>query len=343
MGESNMFAGKMINKGWLVLSLLVVGCWLMPVQAATPPEAGDNFALGKSYRLYPAPNYRLCTDPGDTRQLTDGQTTDRYFWTQTGTVGWQSVAYATVTVDLEEIQPIRGVSLTTAAGTAGVTWPMAVQILVSDDGQSFHDAGDLVGLDQQVRGPWPEGYAIRRLWTDRLRTRGRYVQFVLIPLPGGPYIFTDEIQVFRGPDNLRDVPNDPKLATDARRVYERGRLDRSIRHRWQADLVNLERAIQQSPLEVSQRDALTAQLQTLRAAVTDPVVDSASFRAVLPIGDWHARLFRLNAALWRAMGYGDLTVWAANPGIRWNCSRRPNRPSGRWPSTRCWPSIERQR
>jgi hypothetical protein len=308
-----MFAGGTITSGRLIFSLLIACCCLTPVRADAPPEVGDNLALSKSYRLFPAPNYRLCTDPGDAQQLTDGQTTDRYFWTQTGTVGWQSVAFATVTVDLEEIQPIRGVSLTTAAGTAGVTWPMAVQILVSDDGQSFYDAGDLVGLDQQVRGPWPEGYAIRRLWTDRLRTRGRYVQFVLIPLPGGPYIFTDEVQVFRGPDAWRDTPPDPATATDARRVHEQGRLARSIRHRWQADLAGLERAIERGSIEAPQRDALVQRLQGLRTAEPESIVDSESFRAVLPIGKRHAELFRLQAALWRAMGHGDLTVWAANP------------------------------
>ena len=52
-----------------------------------PPE---NIALGKQYKLWPAPNYPYCTDPDDTIQLTDGKTTKDYFWTQKGTVGWVS-------------------------------------------------------------------------------------------------------------------------------------------------------------------------------------------------------------------------------------------------------------
>ncbi|MCL4202203.1 MAG: discoidin domain-containing protein [Pirellulaceae bacterium] len=307
-----MFARTEVSKGWLVLSLWVA-CWPTTGLAGDPHEIGENIALGKGYRLFPAPNYGLCTDPGDAQQLTDGQTTDQYFWTQTGTVGWQSVAYATITVDLQEIQPIRGASLTTAAGTAGVTWPMAVQILVSDDGRTFHDAGDLVGLDQQVRGAWPEGYAIRRLGTDQLRTRGRFVQFVLIPLPGGPYLFTDEVQVLRGPDAWRDTPPDPATATDARRVYEQGRLARSIRHRWQADLAGLERAIEGSTVDAPQRSAFLQRLQGLRKAEPDLIADAEAFRAVLPIGKRHAELFGLNAALWRAKGHDNLAVWAANP------------------------------
>ena len=37
-------------------------------------------------------------------QLTDGKSTAEYFWTQKGTVGWQHVQYATVTVDLGQIE-----------------------------------------------------------------------------------------------------------------------------------------------------------------------------------------------------------------------------------------------
>ena len=43
------------------------------------------------------------TDPDDATQLTDGKTTSDYFWTQKGTVGWQRVQYATVTVDLTDL------------------------------------------------------------------------------------------------------------------------------------------------------------------------------------------------------------------------------------------------
>ena len=62
------------------------------------------------------------------------------------------------------------------------------------------------------RGPWPEGYAIRRLKTNKLRTRARYVQFVISPVPGGPYIFTDEVEVFRGDSEwLEHAPSGPAV------------------------------------------------------------------------------------------------------------------------------------
>ncbi|MFH1920458.1 MAG: hypothetical protein ABIP48_11310, partial [Planctomycetota bacterium] len=156
-------------------------------EATAPQAAGENVALGAKYTLWPSPTYSLCTDPGDATQLTDGQSTTDYFWTQKGTVGWQHVQYATVTVDLGRVEPIAGVAVTTAAGVAGVTWPVVIHVLASDDGKTYRDAGDLVALDHRKNGPWPEGYAIRRLVTQELKTRGRFVQFVMIPLPAAPY------------------------------------------------------------------------------------------------------------------------------------------------------------
>jgi len=45
-------------------------------------ERWENLALGKPYTFHPRPNYPHCTDPGDKTQLTDGQVTSGYFWTQ---------------------------------------------------------------------------------------------------------------------------------------------------------------------------------------------------------------------------------------------------------------------
>ena len=134
--------------------------------------AGENLATGRPCELHPAPSYRHCTDPGDMRQLTDGKWTTAYFWTQPGTVGWTRAPYATVTIDLGAPRLIGGASLTTAAGRAGVTWPMAVPVLVSDDKQTWREAGDLVALDHAERGPWPDQHTIRRIHTDRLKARG---------------------------------------------------------------------------------------------------------------------------------------------------------------------------
>ena len=161
------------------IAVAIVSFFTLAVSRGTAGEV--NLALGKPYALSPAPNYEHCTDAGDATQLTDGQSTREHFWTQKGTVGWSGAPYVTITVDLGHVEPISGVRFTTAAGVAGVTWPSVIRILVSDDGKSYRDVGDLVAMDRRIHGRWPEGYAIRRLESHELTTRGRYVQFLVIP------------------------------------------------------------------------------------------------------------------------------------------------------------------
>jgi len=286
----------------VLLRMPAVGSLLVSVASASEP-AGENVARNARCTLFPQPSYRLCTDPDDRLQLTDGRTTSAYFWTQQGTVGWQHAQYAAVTIDLGKVQPIAGVSMTTAAGVAGVTWPMAVHILLSDDGKAYRDAGDLVALDRKHRGPWPEGYAIRRLATDELRARGRYVQLVIIPLPGGPYVFTDEIEVFRGDSAcLEHEPSGPIV--DAGQVYQEGRIRRCVGRRFHDDAQAIERAIRASKsLDLPDLKQLLERIgEAARAFDPDALPAGDSFRAVLPIGEAHARLFGVQAELWRALG-----------------------------------------
>ncbi len=272
-------------------------------------RAGQNMALGKLCALFPRPTYRHCTDADDPEQLTDGKSTSGYFWTQQGTVGWQHAAYATVAIDLGRVEPIGGVSMTTAAGVAGVTWPTAVYVLVSDDGRQYYNVGDLVALDRARQGPWPEGYAIRRLATDQLRARGRYVQLVIVPLPAAPYLFTDEIEVFRGPAELLQQDSDRGEVVTAREIYEAGRIQRAVHHRWQSDVDSLQKTIQQAALDDAARTGLLEQWAAAQTLGPDAIEADESWRAILPMGDHHAKLFQVQAALWRAMGREDLSVW----------------------------------
>lgn len=293
----------------LALAFYVFAATAVGQQTSPPTTAAHNIALGKPYTLYPRPTYRHCTDPGDTKQLTDGKTTSEYFWTQTGTVGWQSVPYATVTIDLGRIEPIGGVAMTTAAGVASVTWPMAVYVLVSDDGKRYFNAGDLVALDRAKNGPWPEGYAIRRLVTDKLRARGRYVQFVIVPLPAAPYTFTDELEVFRGPAALLQSDLARGEPTSARSIYEAGRVHRAVHNRWDNDAVSLQKLIGEAELDTAAKAEALEQLAVARAHGPDEIKADASFRTILPMGEHHAELFKVQAALWQALGQRDLSVW----------------------------------
>lgn len=292
-----------------LLTALLMTPGVASADAASPPLV--NIAQGVQYTLSPAPNYKLCTDPGDRIQLTDGQSTKNYFWTQPGTVGWTNAPFATITLDLGRVEPISGVAFTTAAGAAGVTWPLAVNVLVSDDGKTYRDAGDLVSMDLKAHGVWPEKYAIRRLVTQELKTRGRYVQFVAIPRAGGSYLFVDEVEVFRGPKDYLALDLSDQPVTNAKTVFEAGRIQRAVAHRFLADASALQDAIAAAKLDETVRNRLTRKLAEIRRQLDGQrVTGGLSFQAVLPIGPTHAKLFELQAELWRSLGHAPLAAWA---------------------------------
>ena len=138
---------------------------LVLIAYCIPPACVEqqNIAKGRKYTLDPKPSYQYCTDPGDEIQLTDGVYTEGYFWTQPGTVGWSGVNPVYITIDLEAIEPISGVSFSTAAGVAGVDWPVSILILVSEDDKTWAYAGDLVALSAKNGQPKTEEYSEHRL------------------------------------------------------------------------------------------------------------------------------------------------------------------------------------
>ena len=157
---------------WAAVALLtVVRAWAQDA-AVEPGETGagpadrpgDNIALGVNYTIDPRPNYGLCSDPGDLEQLTDGLYTDGYFWIHKSTVGWQEKTPSIFTLDLGAVQPIRGVSFSTAGGFADVEWPLTIRILVADEDKQFHEVGDLVRLSKAQHGPLVPTRANPEMW-----------------------------------------------------------------------------------------------------------------------------------------------------------------------------------
>lgn len=305
-----------IGRRWRFLAAALLVGSLDPAaqasQPANPAAPGSNIAMGAPYVLSPAPNYAHCTDPGDAMQLTDGRLTEGHFWTQQGTVGWQSVNYATITIDLGKDQPVAGVSFRTAAGTAGVSWPPGIRIHVSVDGKSYGDVGDLLELDDSARN-LPSTYAVRRLATSRLRTHGRYVR--LLAIPAGPYLFVDEIEVLRGDDSFLELEPATRPAADIEETYLRYRVESGIRRRFNADAAGIEQAVRKSRLDAAARDLLLERLAEVREKLAATVSRDSlrGFRTILPFNDAHAHLFRIQAAAWKAAGQPALSAWGACP------------------------------
>ncbi|NUQ64509.1 MAG: discoidin domain-containing protein [Pirellulales bacterium] len=166
--------------------------------AAGRPRA-DNVALGKTVLFPTPPNYPATTDPEDAGQLVDGKFASATpMWFDKSAVGWVLVDPTVLTIDLGAVQPIRGVGLHMGAGQAGVEWPSSIEIYVSDTGEQYSHAGNLMEL---LATPRPDsGYASFWLVAGKLETHGRYVKFVCSPsnLGNGAYIMLDEVEVYRG-------------------------------------------------------------------------------------------------------------------------------------------------
>jgi hypothetical protein len=300
----------------LLIALLLLSVRVLAAEQIQRP--GENIALGKQYKMDPRPTYSHCTDTDDKIQLTDGQYSKGYFWTQKSTVGWQSAGSVTITIDLGSVQPIRGVSFNAAAGNAGVEWPFGISILTSDDGRNFFLAGELIGLDTAHGGPPRVKYAVYRYWTDALTTHGRYV--MLLVAPGGPYTFVDEIEIYKGPPELLNVPFSGESVTNAA-VY---RVHLAVERRLRDDL----RAVR----EVDTEGKLAGELDSIASSIKGLPIKQydASFRAVLPLNEIHERIFRAQAALWRAKGAKPLTVWQANPWDPLSLTNPPPRDVNDW-------------
>ena len=274
---------------------------------ATYARPGDNVALGKPYTLTPRPGYSYCTDAGDATQLTDGVYTENHYWTQQSTVGWQHAKPVVISVDLGSDQPIGGVSLRTAAGAAGVFWPVGIYMFVAGDDQSFHWIGDLVTLSAQKSLPPKEGYATHRFWTDALQTHGRYVAFAVM---SEPYTFVDEVEVYAGDPAWAASPLPGESVADIPAFMKRLSVHVSVQQRITQDVAELREMVNNATVDGSVQAALAEQLAEVSEGIPHLPDDfGPDFRAVLPLNDLHARVFGAQARLWEAAGHEPLTAW----------------------------------
>ena len=282
-----------------------------PRDLFTPP--GPNIALGQPYTISPSADYPYSRDEGDATQLTDGAFTVGYFWTQLSTVGWIRSQRAEITIDLGEDQPIAGMSANSAAGIAGVDWPNALYVLVSEDGEDWYLAGDLLTLSAAEVGAPAGGYQIHRFATSALRTHGRYLRLLAIYFP---FFFVDEIEVYRGPDELLALSPPGERIDDPVAFARQGAVVASIRERLTTDLDAARAAIAEAGLPDAERTALEARAEALAAeieALPPRVVEG--FTTILPLSDLHARIYALNAPVLQARGFTGLTAWTSN---RWD-------------------------
>ena len=279
-----------------------------------PP--GPNIARGKKTTLQPRPNYSYCTDPNDIVQLTDGVYTSGYFWVQKSTVGWQRAVPVTVTVDLGKVEPIAGASINTAAGVAGVAWPYIALVLVSDDGKTWYEAGELVRQTLRQAPPPPKNYAVHRFAASGWRTHGRYVRFMI---GQSPYCFLDEVEVYRGSPAWVKEQHTGKAFTDSRSIrselFVKPQITMALEWRLQNDLKTVVASLKSRVTAAPERTAALAKAAELKTEIENLDDVPADLRTILPIGPLHTRILALNAVVLRACGWRGVQAWKNN---RWD-------------------------
>lgn len=295
-------------------------CWCPTVawaaEAPKPPE--KNIALGQPYTVWPKSDYYGTGDDADSVQLTDGIYTDGHFWTQKSTVGWATQERPVeITIDLGSLHPIGGISYSSAAGEAGVGWPIGIFILVSDDGNQWWSAGELVSLSARNTSPSlesfeHEGYAAHKFWTNELSARGRYVKVLVVNDSSNQFTFCDEIEVFQGPDELltlerQDEPvNNPRQAV----LADKDRLvSFVVANQITADILRMEAKVREANLTLAERQRLEDELKLALAEAGETGEIRATSRLIMPFNQAHVRMLGVQAALWRAEGRPRFTVW----------------------------------
>jgi hypothetical protein len=303
------------------MATMLVGPAIARSEAADSPAV--NIARGHSYTLTPAPNYGLTTDPDDDRQLTDGAYTNwNPIWTQVSTVGWSNASHVTIVIDLLSVQPISGLSYSTAAGKAGVQWPRSIFALVSDDGARFYPVGDLAHLAPGASGPPVSGYAAFRYTTSGLAVHGRYVALVVDAV--GPYTFCDEVEVFGGDAASVSAPLLGEPTNDLQQYFLSAHEQVSIESRLTTDLAAARSAVAAPGVDPALRAQLTSELDEVSAAISaGPMPIAGDFTTALPLNDLHARIFAVQGVVSQAGGLPALSAWAVNP---WDFVRPIDKP-----------------
>ena len=259
----------------------------------------ENVARGKVVVFLPVqPNYWGCKDADDNRQLTDGEyvTAPGQMWLNKGCVGWSNSASKPfgVKLDLGADTPISGFSWNIPSGSGSVAFPQALFVYVSVDGTNWAFAGDLLGKAQTLRTPPPsDGYSVYRAWTDDLPCHGRWVMFVV---QQWMYAFTDEIEVYRGPDELLKEPFPEETVTDPLTAGRKVRFRLAL-------------------LKDAEKSG-AAKDPSIRREISAADVDAfpEDFRTVVPFNDLQRKIFAANAARLRAAGFSKPVLWTNN---RW--------------------------
>lgn len=275
--------------------------------------SGENISLHQKVTVDPNSNYQL-TKNKSPEQLTNGiyaSTGAKWdpinrtssLWVQEGAITWVHVKPVVITIDLGKVQPISGISYSTAAGIAGATWPTAIYLATSDDGKTWHYAGDVVQLSEKQ--PQKEGYANFRYISHDIKTHGQYISLGIIAVPS---ITVDEIEVYRGDDALlkSSAGNEIPVMKD---FVTQEIITSKAQNRLNADINSIRALFKNAELTSQLKSTFEARLDKDAAATKQMPPLSADFKTIIPLDNIHRDILAVHGESLAAQGFKPLTVW----------------------------------
>ncbi len=297
---------------------LLAGASLCAIFSTGSAQAQTNIALGKTVTPSTPSNYALTKDKNPA-QLTDGKYASAAFnaehrtaslWIQPGSITWRVRRDPIViTIDLEKIVPISGLSLSTAAGAAGVQFPAFAGVAVSDDGKTWHYQGNLINLSRKNGVPAVEGYSKFRFTTRDLQTKGRYIA---LSIQQTPYTVTDEIEVYSGDEAWLARPVRGKELADPAQMKDLAAgaiADGFVQRRLDNDINTLRKLVDESSIPVTRKSALQVRLNDAAAKNDHMEYTGGSGKTILPLNAEHRSIMAVHGELLAEQGVRPLSVW----------------------------------
>jgi len=263
----------------------------------------ENLALHRPYRMYPSPNYPLCSDPGDVTQLTDGEFAGPgNFWAQRPVVGWSFPEVVIVIIDLGKPFDFTQVKVTTAARpAAGVMLP-SFDIASSEDDVSYsllrsRSVSEPLTVDQNIES--------RFTMTINAHGHGRWIMVALRTT--GSFIFSDEIEIYSRTEGM-STP----IANDVIRVMN----VKNIHH----DIVEFHASLLAWGETIAHLNRLSDNLPKIEGSIADDLWRLKN----LPFGiEDQEMASRIRSKLW-SLKYGDgLHIWESSPWANVNYESDP--------------------
>ncbi len=198
--EANAIPSKSRRRPASVATLMVLLCLCGQMESRGDELGLTNIAQGKPYTFSTPPNYRLCTDAGDAKQLTDGVASGCN-WTKKTSVGWQSIReFPAIEIDLGSRQQVGRIRIHSSfRKDVGVSLPEQIIAMLSDDGINFKIACAFDDLRPENQSANKKKIIPHVFETDRINVAGRFLNIVIVPK--GNYTFVDEIEVFPSKEN----------------------------------------------------------------------------------------------------------------------------------------------